>query len=85
MTGPGAAGVLIKLTGALACSHCGCHTVVGIGLDIARRVQSRENPGAGEGHFGPPREGIDFVRGHKLLVTMAACVGAWQMCNEVAS
>ena len=30
------------------------------------------------------REGLDFVRGHKLLVTMAACVGIWQMCSQGA-
>jgi MFS family permease len=28
------------------------------------------------------REGIDFVRGHRLLVTMATCVGTWQLCNQ---
>ena len=30
------------------------------------------------------RRGIDFVRGHRLLVTMATCVGVWQMCNQAA-
>jgi predicted MFS family arabinose efflux permease len=30
------------------------------------------------------REGLDFVRSHKLLVTMAACVGTWQMCSQGA-
>ena len=30
------------------------------------------------------REGLNFVRGHRLLVTMAACVGVWQMCNQAA-
>src|SRR3984893_9607268 len=30
------------------------------------------------------REGLDFVRGHRLLVTMATCVGVWQMCNQAA-
>jgi predicted MFS family arabinose efflux permease len=31
------------------------------------------------------REGLDFVRGHRLLITMAACVGIWQMCNQAAT
>src|SRR6202166_4696924 len=31
------------------------------------------------------REGLDFVRGHKLLVTMASCVGIWQMCSQAAT
>jgi predicted MFS family arabinose efflux permease len=30
------------------------------------------------------REGIDFVRGHALLITMASCVGIWQFCNQCA-
>jgi len=30
------------------------------------------------------REGLNFVRGHKLLLTMATCVGIWQMCNQAA-
>jgi MFS family permease len=30
------------------------------------------------------REGLNFVRSHRLLVTMATCVGAWQMCNQSA-
>jgi predicted MFS family arabinose efflux permease len=30
------------------------------------------------------REGLDFVRRHRLLVTMATCVGIWQLCNNCA-
>jgi predicted MFS family arabinose efflux permease len=30
------------------------------------------------------REGLRFVRGHPLLVTMAICVGVWEMCNLAA-
>jgi predicted MFS family arabinose efflux permease len=30
------------------------------------------------------REGLNFVRRHQLLVTMASCVGAWQLCNQAA-
>ena len=30
------------------------------------------------------REGLNFVRGHRLLLTMASCVGAWQLCNQAA-
>ena len=28
------------------------------------------------------RAGLEFVRGHSLLVAMATCVGVWQMCNQ---
>lgn len=30
------------------------------------------------------RDGWNFVRGHRLLITMATCVGIWQMCNQAA-
>ena len=30
------------------------------------------------------REGLRFVRGHELLMTMAICVGVWEMCNQAA-
>jgi predicted MFS family arabinose efflux permease len=29
-------------------------------------------------------QGLAFVRGHPLLVTMASCVGIWQFCNQCA-
>jgi MFS family permease len=31
------------------------------------------------------REGLNFVRGHKLLLTMASCVGLWQMSSQAAT
>jgi MFS family permease len=31
------------------------------------------------------RAGLDFVRGHKLLVTMASCVGTFQLCSQAAT
>ena len=29
--------------------------------------------------------GLSFVGRHRLLVTMAACVGTWQLCNQAAT
>ena len=64
VTGPGAAGALIKIAGAPLV----------------------ETPGTLKIAFWPAmREGLDFVRGHALLVAMASCVGVWQMCNQAAT
>jgi predicted MFS family arabinose efflux permease len=48
-------------------------------------VPVKGNPAVGRSPFwAAMREGINFVRGHRLLVTMATCVGAWQLCNQAA-
>jgi MFS family permease len=82
VTGPGAAGALIKLTGApLALLADACLLL--ISATILRGVPVRENPiGKPTAFWTAMREGVDFVRGHRLLVTMASCVGVWQLCNQ---
>jgi predicted MFS family arabinose efflux permease len=56
-----------------------------ISASILRGVPVKENPIVNHTAFwAAMREGFDFVRGHKLLVTMATCVGAWQLCNQAA-
>jgi predicted MFS family arabinose efflux permease len=84
VTGPGAAGALIKLTGApLALLADACLLLVS--ATILRGVPVKENSVLERAPFWPAmREGLNFVRGHRLLVTMASCVGAWQMCNQAA-
>jgi MFS family permease len=84
VTGPGAAGALIKLTGApLALLADACLLLVS--ATILRGVPVKENAVLERAPFWPAmREGLNFVRGHRLLVTMASCVGAWQMCNQAA-
>jgi MFS family permease len=85
VTGPAAAGALIKLTGApIALLANACLLLTS--ASILRGVPVKETPSK----VNPPfwaamREGLDFVRGHKLLVTMACCVGIWQMCNQCAT
>jgi MFS family permease len=85
VTGPAAAGALIKLTGApIALLANACLLLTS--ATILRGVPVKETPSK----VNPPfwaamREGLDFVRGHKLLVTMACCVGIWQMCNQCAT
>ncbi len=56
-----------------------------ISSTILRGVKVVETPGTRKLAFWPAmREGLDFVRGHALLVAMASCVGVWQMCNQAA-
>src|ERR1700687_1798034 len=84
VTGPGAAGMLIKLTGAPVALLADALLLL-ISASILRGVPVRENPILGRAPFwAAMREGLDFVRGHRLLVTMATCVGVWQLCNQAA-
>jgi len=85
VTGPGAAGALIKLTGAPAALLADALMLL-ISSTILRGVRVVETPAAVKSAFWPAmRAGLDFVRGHKLLITMASCVGVWQMCNQAAT
>src|SRR5258707_6285030 len=84
VTGPGAAGALIKLTGAPLALLADAFLLL-ISASILRGVPVKENPIVERTAFwAAMREGLDFVRGHSLLTTMATCVGAWQLCNQAA-
>jgi predicted MFS family arabinose efflux permease len=84
VTGPGAAGVLIKLTGAPVALLADAVLLL-ISASILRGVPVRETPSKTNRPFWPAmREGVNFVRGHPLLITMATCVGIWQLCNQAA-
>src|ERR1700726_3314295 len=84
VTGPGAAGMLIKLTGAPVALLADAVLLL-ISASILRGVPVRETPSMTNRPFWPAmREGLSFVRGHPLLITMAACVGIWQFCNQAA-
>jgi predicted MFS family arabinose efflux permease len=85
VTGPAAAGALIKLTGAPIALLADAALLL-ISASILRGVPVKETPSRLRTAFwSAMREGIDFVRGHRLLVTMAACVGTWQMCSQAAT
>ena len=84
VAGPGAAGALIKLTGAPVALLADAVLLV-ISATILRGVPVKETPSTKNPPFWPAmREGIHFVRSHRLLITMAVCVGIWQMCNQCA-
>ncbi len=84
VTGPAAAGALIKMTGAPVALLADALLLL-ISASILRGVAVKETPSATNAAFWPAmREGLNFVRGHRLLLTMAICVGAWQLCNQAA-
>lgn len=84
VAGPGAAGALIKLTGAPVALLADA-LLLSISASILRGVPVIERrAGKPTAFWRAMREGIDFVRRHTLLITMATCVGAWQMCNQSA-
>jgi MFS family permease len=85
VTGPGAAGALIKMTGAPLALLADALLLL-ISAAILRGVPLKENPTTKPPAFWTAmREGVNFVRGHRLLMTMAICVGAWQLCNQAAT
>jgi hypothetical protein len=82
VTGPATAGALIKLTGAPLLADA---LLLLVSSTILRDVTVKETPSARNAPFWPSMSaGLQFVRGHSLLVTMATCVGVWQMCNQAA-
>jgi Major Facilitator Superfamily len=85
VTGPGAAGALIKLTGAPVALLADAVLLM-VSATILRGISITEKPNKIHAPFWPAmREGLIFVRDHKLLITMASCVGVWQMCNQAAT
>lgn len=84
VTGPGAAGALIKVTGAPVALLADALLLL-ISSTILRGVAVKETPNAVNAPFWPAmRDGLNFVRSHRLLITMATCVGMWQLCNQAA-
>jgi predicted MFS family arabinose efflux permease len=84
VTGPATAGALIKLTGAPLALLADAVLLL-VSSTILRGVSVKETPSARNAPFWPSmRAGLTFVASHRLLITMATCVGVWQMCNQAA-
>ncbi|SPE21581.1 Arabinose efflux permease family protein [Burkholderiales bacterium] len=84
VAGPGAAGALIKLTGAPLALLADVFLLV-VSAGILRGIRVREGPRHKRTHFWRSmRAGLDFVGSHRLLVTMAMTVGTFQLCNQGA-
>ena len=86
VAGPAVAGLLIRLLGAPVALLVDAVMLL-LSATILRGVQVKELPPtpAVAGRFWADlREGLNFVRSQRLLVTLAACVGTWQLCHQAA-
>jgi len=85
ITGPGAAGIMIKLFGAATALLCNGVLLL-FSVVLLRGIRVVEvPPDKCETHFWRDmREGVSFVLGHRLLMTMAVVVGLWQICQIAA-
>ena len=84
VAGPGVAGALIKLTGAPLALLANVF-LLAISAGILRGIGVKEGPRHRRTHFWRSmRAGLSFVSRHRLLVTMAVAVGAFQMCYQAA-
>ncbi|MGZ5181416.1 MAG: MFS transporter [Ramlibacter sp.] len=86
VTGPGAAGALIRLVGAPFALLVNAG-ILAVSVTILRGLRVEEPPHAlVRGAFRAAlREGLRFVAGTRLLGVMAVVVGGWQLCNQMAT
>jgi MFS family permease len=84
VAGPGAAGALIKVSGAPIALVADA-ILLGLSAFILRGIRVTEGPRhAGTRFYDALRDGVRFVTGNRLLVAMAMVVGTWQMCHHAA-
>src|SRR5882672_11100925 len=84
VAGPGAAGALIRLFGAPLALVADA-VLLTISALILSGLRVQEGPRHAPAHFiQAMRDGLRFVGRNRLLLTMAAVVGVWQMCHHAA-
>lgn len=86
VAGPAVAGLLIRLLGAPVALLADAVMLL-LSATILRGVQVKEQPpkpGQPGRFWADLKEGLQFVRRQRLLVTLAACVGVWQLCHQAA-
>ena len=89
VAGPGLAGALIKVMGAPAALLVDAALLLASAL-ILRGIDVKEAPpkvpegSAAQAFWRDLMEGLRFVAGHPLLVTLAVTVGLWQMAHHAA-
>ncbi|UXH77545.1 MFS transporter [Roseateles amylovorans] len=85
VAGPGVAGALIKLVGAPLALAVDALLLLSSAL-ILRGVKVREHLIRREGadFWRDLKAGVAFVRGERMLVSLACAVGGWQMFNQAA-
>lgn len=85
VAGPGLAGVLIRAVGAPVALLVDATLLMASALILrGMRVREAPRPAASQHFWRDLHAGLRFVRGHPLLVALAACVGVWQMCHHGA-
>ena len=85
VTGPAAAGALIKLVGApLALLVDAVLLLISAAILRGIVVNEERPPRAGAHFMRDLRQGVRFVAQHRLLVALALAVGVWQMCQNAA-
>jgi len=85
VAGPGVAGVLIKLLGAPVALLVDAVALVASAAILRGVTVTEQRDPVPAGRFGADLlAGLRFVRNQPLLLTLACCVGAWQMCHQSA-
>jgi MFS family permease len=85
VTGPALAGVLIKAAGAPMALLLDAAMLTFSALILRGiRVHEVRVPHPQPHFWRDMKAGLRFVRGHRLLVALATCVGVWQMCQNAA-
>jgi MFS family permease len=80
--GPGAAGLLIRFTGAPLALLADALLMVGSALILRGIRIPREEHHPPTPFWPAMRNGLDFVARRRLLTTMAIAVGIWQFCYQ---
>jgi MFS family permease len=80
--GPGAAGLLIRFTGAPLALLADALLMVGSALILRGIRVPREERHPPTSFWPAMRSGLDFVARRRLLTTMAIAVGVWQFCYQ---
>jgi MFS family permease len=80
--GPGAAGLLIRFTGAPLALLADALLMVGSALILRGIRIPREERHPPTPFWPAMRNGLDFVARRRLLTTMAIAVGIWQFCYQ---
>ncbi len=85
VAGPGVAGALIKLVGAPWALAVDALLLLSSAL-ILRGVQVREHLSRRDSNdfWRDLKAGVAFVRGERMLVSLACAVGGWQLFNQAA-
>jgi MFS family permease len=85
VAGPGFAGLLIRLAGAPMALVLNAVLLLGSALILRGvQVQERREPNPDADFWRDLREGVRFVVGNRLLLTLGVLMGVWQMCHYAA-